>query len=256
MLAERIRQRVPWPENAGRIVVWKDKEEIYAEDVPDPPRVKVDEHVEESEGVKLKWHASSATRGTSTHLRYLVQWWDEAKDVWRSVAPRQTKRTAVVPRHLFTRQTLTVRILATSGLATGYTELNLELEHPPKPTIDVLLAGQANGQGTRNRVLHAIAVDRSGRQVSSDLLSWHDTSGAEIGRGAFLDTRTLPEGKQVARAVVRGNDALTAKGWLAEPTAGGLLVHHEILDHEPTEVVEHQHPHPPPKAKAKRRSDH
>lgn len=244
---KRIRQLIPWPKEAGRIIVWDGKEEIYTEEVPDPPRIEAGEQVEERKGVKIDWEAEgSEGEEKGGDVWYIVHWWDEAREVWRGVAPRQTEPSIVVPRSLFTRQTLAIRILATSGLATGYAELELKLEHPPKPKIDVLIAGRTPGRPTRDRVVHAVAVDRSGRQAANELISWHDARGAEIGRGAFLDTRTLSHEHQLARAVVRHEDGLAAKGWLGEPSVAGFVIHHEIVDPDPTQVEEHHHPHPPP----------
>jgi hypothetical protein len=245
-----VRDTVPWPEDVRTLVVWEGDNKIYEEDVPDPPTVKITKVEEQAAGVVVHWKATPAANG-SKDLWYVVHWYDSKEEVWRGVAPRLQTQSLLVPRGLFIRGGLCIRVLATSGIATGYAQRELSLsDYEPQGQVDVILVGAEPGSLRASSVLHAVAIDQSGRELSDATFVWHDRTGAEIGRGNQLDTRTLPPGMQVVRAVVRHSGGLTAKGWYLSHGPEGIDIKHEVLDPDPRAVAErrrqHQHPHPPP----------
>lgn len=246
----RVRDAVPWPSGVRKLLIWEDDHKLYEEDVPDPPTVKITAVEEQPEGVLLRWEAEPAPGGP-TDLWYVVHWFDEKAEVWRGIAPRLQEQSLLVPRRLFASGALCVRVLATSGIATGYDQRELSLpDYQPGPgKVEVVLVGGEPGMQPGG-VLHAIAIDESGRELSDATIVWHDRTGAEIGRGNQLDLRSLRPDAQVVRAVVRHSDGLTAKGWYVSHGPAGIEIKHEVLDPDPRAIAEerrqHHHPHPSP----------
>ena len=73
------------------------------------------------------WDPTGAPESESGSLWYLVQWLDG--DYWRGVAPRQQETSLLIPGQLFADSPeLTVRVLATSGIATGIAEATLHFD--------------------------------------------------------------------------------------------------------------------------------
>lgn len=238
-----IRDAIPWPDGVRKLRIWEDETLIYEEDVPDPPEVEITSATEEKDGVLVKW--SSRRRDREDELWYVVHWYDDEDEVWRGVGPRQQEKSLLIPRRLLAEQRR-IRVLATSGIATGFAERSVGLAQPDPSEVTVLLVGPPPGSVQEGGVLRAIAVDEAGREVSSDLIYWYDSSGAEIGRGSEVDLRGRGIESQLVRAVVRHSDGLAAKGWLSEVTPGGIKIHHEVMDPKPASREQHQHPHPAP----------
>ena len=232
-----LRTAIRVPPGARWMVVWEKEQKLHEEEIPDPPAVKVTGTEPEEKGLLLRWRSDPAEG-----LWYLVQWLDRRAGVFRGVAPRTQERSLLIPRSLFTEGTeLTVRFLATARLSTGMAEAVVDLPNhvPPQPSLDI--------QQTSS-ILRAVATDAAGREVSGARVSWYDGQGAEVMGGSEIDLRTLPLGRHVVRAVVRGLGSRTiAKSWLVERTREGIVVHHPICDPEPRVIQEeHRHPHAPP----------
>ncbi len=104
-----------------------------------------------------------------------------------------------VPKSLFATAKLQVRVLATSGIATGYVEETITLDDHTPSGVSVMLVGHdptvVVPQPLARAVLHAVAADAAGRQIPNDSIVWYDTGGTELGRGAYLDMRSLPHGQ-------------------------------------------------------------
>jgi hypothetical protein len=83
--------------------------------------------------------------------------------------------------------------------------------------------------------------------MPSDWIQWFDARGTHLARGATLDVRTLPKGRNVVRAVFEDPSAhTTATGWMVEQGGGHAIVHHVIKDTQPPRAP-HKHPHPAPR---------
>ena len=162
----------------------------------------------------------------------------------------------IVPEYLLRAgQDVDLRILATSGLATGVAETTVKGSGGgdggdggdgspgggPGGVIVTLLEDPAK---SNSYVLRAIALDAVGRQLSSDWIHWHDALGGELARGPTLDTRSLPAGRHTVRAVFADPAArrLAASGWLIERGAVSAIIHHAIQDKPRAPRSAHTHP--------------
>jgi hypothetical protein len=171
--------------------------------------------------------------------------------VYRGVAPRQQNRSLLIPRSLFWRGLdLKVRVYASAGIATGFAEQVLKLKQNAPPPVGLSLGGLESGEGSRPipYVVSVVATDLTGAQLPNERITWYNARGNQIARGAAVDLRTLPRGRNVIRAVVRGyGDAMVAKSWLVECTAKGCVLHSAICDPPPKARPDNRpHPHPPP----------
>lgn len=199
---------------------------------PDEPE---EEGPEEAPGVGRLW--------------YLVHWLDG--DDWRGVAPRQQETSILIPRRLFIDSpSLRVRVLATSGIATGIAETTLTLDNyqPSEPEIGIREAlPEDQLPAPLPNVIHAIVRDSGGRQILTDSMAWFTNDGQLIGRGQSADLRDLDPGEHEIRVVVRrlGGQGLM-RAWRIERTAQEFTLTQALSPTEITEVVEdHPHPHPP-----------
>jgi hypothetical protein len=246
---KRVRGNVPWQEGTRRLRIWEKDRLIHEEEIPDSHELKIRETKTQPEGVLIKWSVADPSRKHSgEELWYVVHWYDEEDEVWRGVAPRQQETSLVIPKSLFRAPKLRVRVLVTSGIATGYIEETVTLDDHTASVGTIMLVGHdpstAGAQPYKRSVLHAIAVDSTGRQVPGDFVVWYDTSGVEIGRGSHLDVRSLPHGRQGVRAVVRDPSGRhSAKNWSIEHHPGGVVVHHESPGWTSGEGPQHKHPH-------------
>lgn len=246
---KRVRGNVPWQQGARRLRIWEKDRMIYEEEIPDPRALTILETTTQPEGVLIKWSlVDTSTKHGGEELWYIVHWYDEEDEVWRGVAPRQQETSLVIPKSLFRAPKLRVRVLVTSGIATEYVEKAVTFEGQIASVGTIMLVGHdpstPGPQPYKGSVLHAIAVDSTGGQVPSDFIIWYDTSGVEIGRGAHLDVRSLPRGRQAVRAVVRDPGGRhSAKNWSIEHHAGGVIVHHESPGWTTGEGPQHKHPH-------------
>ena len=246
---KRVRGNVPWQPNSRRLKIWEGDRLVHEEDIPAPPELKIAETQSQADGLLLKWSAVRHAKKDSTEaLWYIVHWFDDEDGVWRGVAPRQQETSMVVPKTLFVRSMLKVRILGTSGIATGYAEEVITLDdHAPSGATVHLLGHDPHAAGPQRMarpVLHAVAFGPNGRQAPSDSIIWYDSSGAELGRGSHLDVRSLPAGRRVVRAVFRQpSGRYQSKDWLIEHHAAAVTVHHESPQPKSGTRPEHRHPH-------------
>jgi hypothetical protein len=240
-----IRDAIVMPAGARLLKVWEGEKEIYEEKIPDPPKVRITGRDVDQQGIHLRWE-SEPGRG----LWYVVHWKDVRSGEYRGVAPRQEEKKLLIPRRLFASGAeLRVRVYATSGIATGFVEEVLKLEDTHLPSAQLTLVGATSAEGPQHlpAVLTAIATDSAGGQDEGDRIAWYDGAGSQLARGRHLDTRTLPPGRHVVRAVGRGLGAILRKSWLIERTADGITLHHAICDPPPRRShEEHHHPHPKP----------
>lgn len=239
------RDVVPYPSGAAFLVVYEDDNRIYEEPIPEPPRVEIVEHNPSKDGIELKWMASSDA------LAFLVHYRDVKVGVWRGAAPRLESNSLLIPWRLFQQATIQVRVLASSGIATGHADIELRMRNYNQPDVSLKLAGigpLGNGPIAIESVPYVLAIDGSGAQVSEEYISWYDRSGGSVGRGSQVDLRNLPEGRHIIRAVVRGHGGRNVgKSWVVERTGDGYFVHAVLNDPERSpRKPTHQHPHPAP----------
>jgi hypothetical protein len=168
----------------------------------------------------------SADPELSRDLWYLVQWRDR-RGTWRGAAPRTQRTSLKIPRRLFQRERLiAVRVLASSGIATGIGTWEGSLTPPAGPRggdVEVSLVGvetRKEGAHPIPNVLRAVAHGPDGGTIPGATLRWYDSRGAEIGRGRSLDLSLLPAGQHQITVVAPQHDGATAT-WLVERTREG-----------------------------------
>lgn len=200
---KRFRDVVSMPPGAKTLVVWEGRDRLYEEDIPDPPEVEVEcRYLEKEQAHEVKWSAADGQGdGEEADLWYLVQWQD-LDGSWRGVAPRTRERTMRIPVSLVGwRASVPVRVLATSGIATGVGECTLEGPDDVPPPCDVVVMTDPTVE-VHLGVITVALVESGGRTVPDPEVHWYNESGAEIGRGRTLDLGPLREGEQIVRAVV------------------------------------------------------
>jgi hypothetical protein len=243
-----VRDAIPMPSGARWFLAWEDDREIYEEELADPPQVRITETERQKDGVMVRWESEPAEG-----VCYLVHWQDTKSGTYRGVSPRQEGTSLLIPQRLFTYgPELTIRVYASSGIATGVAEQVIRMADYESPGVQITLGGGAGPADRGPRAIPAVisvtASDSAGRKLPDDRITWYDATGAQITRGAAVDLRGLPPGRHVIRAAVRSYGGRTvAKSWLIERTADGSVIHSTMRDPEPKAAPEaHEHPHPAP----------
>ena len=193
-------QTIPFPAGAKRLLVREADTVIHDEDIPDPPRVRIGATPNRDGSQTLTWSSDQP----DGKLWYLVQWEDRPGE-WRGLAGRTQDTSAVLPATLLKKhrqRLLSVRVLASSGIATGAQHAEIEIRSngtaSPTPAVEVVDVGH---QGHLGPVL-TVSVRQEGAAVVPNAQVLWFANGAEIGRGRTLDLRSLPLGQHVLSAVV------------------------------------------------------
>jgi hypothetical protein len=245
---KRIRDEIWMPEGSRWFLVWEGDHKIYEEEIQPAPKVTIKSAAEKEEGVILHWSVANNEKP----LWYLVHWHDEEANVHRGVSPRQTQTSILIPKRLFARKReLEVRVLATTGIATGHAETTVKLSgYQPPLSVLTLLGVQSplREPATIPSVVHGVVMDSSGRQSPADDMIWYGPNGSELGRGASVDLRPLGPGRHTIRAVLRSpNERAIGRSWIIELKGNESRVVQEICDpHIPHTGKGHAHPHPLP----------
>jgi hypothetical protein len=243
---KRTRDIIPYPKNAAFLAVYDGDKRIHEEEIPRPPQVRIDSQQAEKDGIAVGWTASPDAVAFLVHCR------DENAHCWRALVPRTTETKVVVPWAAIRRaRKLPIRVLATSGIATGYAEAVLETDGGDKPDVTLTLLGP--GPLTERprpmpAVVRAIATDASGVEVPGGQITWFDSTGRTLSRGAEVDLRQLGTGQHLIRAVVRSHGGrLTGKSWAIERKGQQFFLRAVVSDPPlPPPSPPHQHPHPAP----------
>lgn len=225
----KIRHAVAFDARARTLVLYECDKELERWPIPDPPKVSVEVSGQDDakrEDIELKWHASSDTAGDAGELWYLVQWRDR-RGTWRGAAPRTRRNSMKIPKRLFRRERVgIVRVLASSGLATGVGKWEGPITFPTGKRgseFRVSLAGVvARGEGAHAlpEVLRAVVQADDGSTTPGASLRWYDARGAEIARGRSFDPRQLRAGQHRITVVDPRSEGATAT-WLLERTRDG-----------------------------------
>lgn len=226
-----LRDVIPWADGARWLTIYEHGKPIYEEPIPDPPMVKIEGADQLQDGVLLKWDAVS--ENGDKQLWFVVQWLDAKAGEWRGAAARLTDRQLKLPAALFRRdRALAVRVLATSGIATGMAQNEVTFEGwkdaPPK-----LWLRQAPNAGQKpvvvTGVIEAVVTDGMDAQLDDSRAAWHGADGSSLAIGRKLDIRALPVGRHMVRFAMPLPDGGYAAGaWWVERTAGQTLVQQAI----------------------------
>jgi hypothetical protein len=253
---KRINAEVSMPDGIRWLIVWEGDRKLYEEWIPDPPRVVVTNQKLVESGVALAWSAEAPPEHAAdsdpspARLQYLVQWYDDKADGWRGVAPRTLEPSLIVPRSMFNGlRELRVRVLATSGLATGSAEVVLALNDARPAALNFGFFGfdERKGTATLASPFSPFIVDERGRQQELIGLTWYTRQGQEVARGP-LDLGRLDEGKNELRVVARTDGgALVARNLRVDRSGSEFRLYSVSADQvqreKRTAVVPHIHPH-------------
>lgn len=225
-----IRQAIPYHPQSRTLLIYEGEEEIFRKEILAPPKVEVkcaEAENSEKPTIHVSWAASAPKGCKPEDMWYLVQWQD-GRGTWRGCAPRTQKTELEVPKSLFGRQKqVAIRVLATSGIATGVGECTCDLQYPGpgrgKPP-EVRLEGvpvKGNESLPLPPVIRAVAQSAEGQTHAQPDIRWYDEQGAEIGRGRSFDLRNLRVGQTLLGAMVfdRGRGSAYAQ-WLIRRDEG------------------------------------
>jgi hypothetical protein len=238
-----MRGAIPYPPAARWMLVYEGDRKIHEELIPQPRSLRIVESKREKNGTVLVWRPQGAETDLPADgpapsldpLYYIVHWYDEEDEVWRGVIPRTTAATALVPAALYSGGDLRVRVLATSGVATGHVETTLKggsgrgdaREPPPTLYLEGRSGKAAPNTGT-SQVLRAVAIDARGKSVTPIRMCWSGEDGRQLAGGAELDLRRLPPGIRTVTASMRTPDGrFLNRGWRVESDGQG---HHVVSD--------------------------
>jgi hypothetical protein len=239
---------VAFPEDSRWMVIYEGDRKLYEEAIPDPPVVAISGSEEQKEGVALEWAPEAPATGCPW---YLVQWQDD--DSWRGVAPRQQGTSLIIPRSLFIDSPdLRVRVLASTGIATGIAEtiLHLENHQPAMPQVSIReVPDESQLPVPLPNVINAVIRDSGGRQIRAGRIAWFADEGQQIGLGNAADLRSLEPGEHQIRVVARrlesGGHSLM-RAWRIERTPQGFVLRAALPPaQEDQSVDDHSHPHQP-----------
>jgi hypothetical protein len=226
----KFRQAVAFPPRSKWMLLVRCGETVGEWPVPDPPRVSVDCDHESDDGyVTVRWKIDARGKGAArskdpgeTEYWSLVQWRDRSGD-WRGCAPRTTDRELVIPRSVFgALREVAIRVLVTSGIATGVAECSGPCGAPPQPYAPeaphIVLAGAGGERDELPATVRAAVVGPLAG--AGGRLRWFAEGGGELARGRTLDLRALPVGQSLVSARVIGSaDRVRGATWIVERTA-------------------------------------
>jgi hypothetical protein len=208
----RIDQAMPFDSKATKLVLFECDKAIYEQAIPAPPKVRVDvQGADQPEVLDLavSWSAGT-TDNDSTKLWYLVQW-RSGQGNWRGCAPRTQATNLRVPKRIFGKQKeVMLRVLATSGIATGEGTWQGELKQPRfrravGGNLQVHLAGvpsKGSGSWSLPAILRVSVFEPNGATVTNPKIRWYDSRGVELGRGHTFNLHNLRAGFHVLHATV------------------------------------------------------
>lgn len=231
---QRIRQAMSFHPAAARLRVFECDEVLYERDIGKTPEVRLEvagADQRDQPFLTLKWDAR-CPGSDDKDFWYLVQWRDP-KGTWRGAAPRQQVPTLRVPKSLFRRQqAIALRVLASSGIATGQALWEGSIELPPRTPGDVVvgvagLPARPAGAVAVGPFLRATVDAPSGAAGADAQVRWYDRRGVEIGRGRTLDLRALRPGfHTVTAAVLDTGNGYGASSWTVEHRRDGQFYVH------------------------------
>lgn len=212
----RIRQSIYLHRDAAELVLRDGRRIVHRQALGAAPVVKLEVELaddRDKDQLRLRWDIDGEEAQRS--LWALVQWQDRS-GVWRGVAPRTTARELAVAKALVTvGGAARLRVLVTTGLATGSAAWHGQVpwQSPPPAPIEIADGGDHVGP----RLLRASTA------VDARELRWY-ADGVQLGSGRLLDAGHIPAGTRYlsARSSYRGEVAagVWELSWLDEDLAG------------------------------------
>lgn len=210
-----VRTRLVMPSDARFLNVWHEQRKVYEEVIPPAPHIEVLSQGYEKEGVHLTWAAFDGRDKKKLFCAwYLVHWFDTRSKTWRGLAPRRQEPGIIIPfRHFGRLKSVSIRIYATTGIATGMVELTVTASKLPNKRLTDLhhhisertntafldtsvVKGRASISPKTVLKLHAF--DDLGRSTAlmSQNVSWYGPDSKYLGRGvcAAIDKKLYLDG--------------------------------------------------------------
>ncbi|HEX5876549.1 MAG TPA: hypothetical protein VFY60_18015 [Pyrinomonadaceae bacterium] len=186
----RFRASISFPKSAKAMLVWHGKQVIHQEGIPDPPSIEASAEYLEKE----KIFRVSASSPEANKLWYLVHWQDE-EGTWRGISGPTQDTSVPVPNSLFeNRRELRIRVLASSGIATGSAEIVLPRPKDLLPKQSQLLVlGDQNDAG--DAMLRVAVLTGDGKVNTVPDAIWTNDQNQQIGRGATFQLKNMTGGK-------------------------------------------------------------
>jgi hypothetical protein len=209
---KQVRQTLSFPSGARTFQVLADRQVIHEEAIPDPPTLELEcGYAADAERIRVKWHAAvpakhGERRERPATLWYLVQY--HSRDAWRGIGPRTQETEAYIEfKHMGLPVSVPIRVLATSGIATGMAECAQEEDKRDTGPEGELVLATPEPQDEPVQVgslLRVHAIDSGGRSLPQARVRWYDEAGRELTRGRDLDVGALGPGEHVVHAVATG----------------------------------------------------
>lgn len=212
-----IRQPIPFPENASKIVVWDGKDKIYEEDIPDPLDVFVKaKYLPDLDEIEITWKTSE--KSEDREIWYLVQWLDRP-DTWRGLIPRTQKRSLRISSSNFRfSKDFMIRVLATSGIATGVGECTVTKTGTHEtPNVTIQLVGQDQGGEVlleRLGIIKAVVTDEQGKSIPGAEIRWVNDRGEVVDVGRSHDLSSMNPSSSVKVVVLGLGKWACEKTWV------------------------------------------
>lgn len=220
---KKFSQQIPFPPEGKILIIREGNTNIHEEEIPDPPEVQLKAKFNsKAENFDLSWEVVDRDEHHADYW-YLVQWQDE-DNAWRGLMPRTQEPKATIPLNLFrNNKELNIRVLATSGIATGVAEFQLEIDETPPESVTIIETTSGFDDPSFG-VIKATVVDSTGRSVPDSEIIWHDDEGREIGRGRTFNLGQLSIGQHVVRAVaLNQGPGGSESDWLVERLSNGTF---------------------------------
>jgi hypothetical protein len=209
---KRIRQTVSLPPRARVFRVFAGRDVIYEEHIVDPPELQVKcSYGAEAERIQVTWFASvagpkSPRRQSAPDLWYLVQY--HSRGAWRGLGPRtQDTEAQIAIKLMGLPVSVPIRVLATTGIATGINECAVVDDTPfkrPEMGLTAVTPDPTDAPVRLGGRLRVHAIDSGGRSLPDASVRWYDEAGRELERGRDLDVSKLGAGEHVVHAVATG----------------------------------------------------
>ena len=195
---KHFRQTLPYRRRAKWLIVRQENELIYEECIPSPPSIQVDCTYINGKGFEVKWNVDGVS--DECDLWFLVQYQD-SEGHWRGYLPRTREREVFFPIDFFKgRRRIKIRVLATSGIATGSDGCSLQIPSGsippvllpnrhitpiPGPTpVPLIDEDELTSFGGRFRVTD---LEIDGKESVDNEYIWYDEQGKEVSRGNSID---------------------------------------------------------------------
>jgi hypothetical protein len=214
-------QAIPFSSQATKLIIRHCDDTIYEEEIPAPTDLRLSsEYNAKNKSFRIEW--KDKTENTN-EIWYIVHWQD-SHGTWRGLSYRTQSTSAEIPIHLFgKRRDLNIRVLASSGIATGVIETQLSLKQANTSDADIVLISDPSNNNSIGPVLHAKILVEKGENVRPIECIWYDDQNIEMQKGKTIHLGKLDQGEHLIRVVMFDNSGgKYERSWLIERKANNF----------------------------------